>query len=37
VWSKNLFDVKYNAEYSTGGFLYKGEPVQWGFDLSKKF
>jgi len=36
-WSKNLFDVKYNVEYSTGGFLFKGEPVQWGFDLSKKF
>jgi iron complex outermembrane receptor protein len=36
-WSKNLFDKKYNVEYSTGGFLFKGEPLQWGFDLSKKF
>ncbi len=37
LWSKNLFDTKYNVEYSTGGFLFKGEPLQWGFDLSKKF
>src|SRR5579864_85149 len=25
-WSKNLFDKKYNTEYSTGGFLFKGQP-----------
>jgi len=36
-WSKNLFDTKYNVEYSTGGFRYLGEPLQWGFDLSKRF
>jgi iron complex outermembrane receptor protein len=36
-WSKNLFDEKYNTEYSTGGFLFKADPVSWGFDLSKKF
>jgi iron complex outermembrane receptor protein len=37
LWSKNLFDTKYNVEYSTGGFLFKGTPLQWGFDLTKKF
>jgi iron complex outermembrane receptor protein len=37
LWSKNLFDTKYNVEYSTGGFLFKGDPMQWGFDLTKKF
>lgn len=37
VWSKNLFDEKYNTEYSTGGFLFKGQPISYGFELSKKF
>lgn len=37
AWSKNLFDQKYNSEYSTGGFLFKGQPVSWGIDLTKKF
>ncbi|MFZ1988368.1 MAG: TonB-dependent receptor [Alphaproteobacteria bacterium] len=36
-WSKNLFDRKYNAEYSPGGFLFKAQPIRWGFDLTKKF
>ena len=36
-WSKNLFDKKYNTEYSTGGFLFKGEPRTWGIDLTKNF
>ncbi len=36
-WSKNLFNTKYNTEYSTGGFLFKGEPVRWGVDVTKKF
>ena len=36
-WSRNLFDTDYNTEYSTGGFLFKGRPVQWGFDLTKRF
>ncbi len=37
AWSKNLFDKKYNTEYSTGGFLFKGEPLSWGIDLTKNF
>jgi len=36
AWSKNLFDEKYNTEYSTGGFLFKGQPVSWGFDVTKR-
>lgn len=36
-WSKNLFNKKYNTEYSTGGFLFKGQPMTWGVDLVKRF
>ena len=36
-WSKNLFNVKYNTEYSTGGFLFKGQPMSWGIDFTKRF
>lgn len=36
-WSKNLFDKHYNTEYSTGGFLYKGEPRSLGVDLTARF
>jgi iron complex outermembrane recepter protein len=37
AWSKNLFDQKYNTEYSTGGFLFKGQPISWGIDFTKSF
>jgi iron complex outermembrane recepter protein len=37
AWSKNLFDKKYNTEYSTGGFLFKGQPMSWGIDFTKNF
>lgn len=37
LWSKNLFDKHYNTEYSTGGFLFKGEPMSWGIDFTKRF
>jgi iron complex outermembrane recepter protein len=37
AWSKNLFDTKYNTEYSTGGFLFKADPRTWGIDLTKRF
>jgi iron complex outermembrane receptor protein len=36
-WSKNLFDEKYNTEYSTGGFLFPAQPMRWGVDLKKSF
>lgn len=37
AWSKNLFDTKYNTEYSPGGFLFKAQPMRWGVDLTRKF
>jgi iron complex outermembrane receptor protein len=37
VWSRNLFDEEYNTEYSTGGFLFKAQPLTWGIDLTKSF
>jgi iron complex outermembrane recepter protein len=37
AWSRNLFDEEYNTEYSTGGFLFKAQPMTWGIDLTKTF
>lgn len=37
AWSRNLFDEKYNTEYSPGGFLFKAQPVRWGIDLTARF
>jgi iron complex outermembrane receptor protein len=37
VWSKNLFNTQYNAEYSTGGFLFKAQPRTFGVDLTRRF
>ncbi|HEY2068393.1 MAG TPA: TonB-dependent receptor [Rhizomicrobium sp.] len=37
LWSKNLFDKKYNTEYSTGGFIFKAEPRTWGISLTQHF
>ncbi len=37
LWAKNLFDEEYNAEYSTGGFVFKGMPRQWGVDFMQRF
>ncbi|HWA90115.1 MAG TPA: TonB-dependent receptor [Rhizomicrobium sp.] len=37
AWSKNLLDEKYNSEYSTGGFRFKGQPVSYGVELTKRF
>ncbi len=37
AWSKNLFDEKYNTEYSPGGFNFKAQPVRWGIDLTLRF
>ena len=36
-WAKNLTNKLYNTEYSTGGFLFKGEPRTMGVDLTMKF
>ena len=37
AWSKNLFDRKYNAEFSPGGFLWKALPRTYGVDLTYRF
>lgn len=37
VWSKNLTDKKYNAEYSTGGFVFPAMPRTWGLELTRRF
>lgn len=37
AWSKNLFNKKYNTEYSTGGFIFKAEPRTWGIQVTKHF
>ena len=37
LWTKNLFNKKYNAEFSPGGFVFKAEPRRWGADLTKNF
>ena len=36
-WSKNLFNKIYNTEYSTGGFLFKGQPRSLGVDVKVRF
>lgn len=36
-WSKNVLNKRYNTEYSTGGFLFKGQPRTWGVDLTRRF
>ncbi|MFQ5658994.1 MAG: TonB-dependent receptor [Gammaproteobacteria bacterium] len=37
AWSKNLNDLRYNAEYSPGGFVFKAPPRRWGVDFMKEF
>lgn len=37
AWAKNAFDEEYNAEYSTGGFVFKAPVRQWGMDFMKRF
>jgi iron complex outermembrane recepter protein len=37
VWAKNLTDTIYNAEFSTGGFLWKAQPRTYGVDFTYKF
>ncbi len=37
AWAKNTLDKKYNAEYSTGGFVFKAPPRRFGIDFLKHF
>jgi iron complex outermembrane receptor protein len=37
AWSKNLTNKIYNAEFSTGGFLWRAEPRRYGVDLDYHF
>ena len=37
VWGRNLLDEDYHTEYSTGGFVFKAQPLTWGVDFSKDF
>ncbi|WP_308910286.1 TonB-dependent receptor [Pseudokordiimonas caeni] len=37
AWARNLFDERYNAEYSPGGFVFKAKPARYGIELSKRF
>jgi iron complex outermembrane receptor protein len=37
VWSKNLTNKLYNAEFSTGGFLWRAPPRRYGLDFAFKF
>jgi iron complex outermembrane receptor protein len=36
-WQRNANDVRYNAEFSPGGFLFKARPRTWGVDFVKEF
>ena len=37
LWSKNLLDEEYNAEYSAGGFIYRALGRQLGVDFQYRF
>jgi iron complex outermembrane recepter protein len=37
AWSKNLTNKIYNAEFSTGGFLWRAPPRRYGVDFTYKF
>ncbi len=37
AWSKNLTNKLYNAEFSTGGFLWRAPPRRYGVDFTLKF
>ncbi|MBN1239708.1 MAG: TonB-dependent receptor [Gammaproteobacteria bacterium] len=36
-WQRNFNDVRYNAEFSPGGFVFKAKPRRWGIDFTKRF
>jgi iron complex outermembrane receptor protein len=37
LWGRNLLDEDYHTEYSTGGFVFKAQPLTWGVDFTKDF
>jgi iron complex outermembrane receptor protein len=37
AWSKNLTNKQYDAEFSTGGFLWRALPRRFGLDFTFKF
>jgi iron complex outermembrane receptor protein len=37
AWAKNLTNKIYNAEFSTGGFLWRAPPRRYGVDFTFKF
>jgi len=37
LWSRNLTDEKYNAEFSPGGFLFRALPRRYGVEFGYKF
>lgn len=37
AFAENLFDERYNAEFSPGGFVFKARPRRYGAELSYKF
>lgn len=37
AFSENLFNERYNAEFSPGGFVFKARPRRYGAELSYKF
>lgn len=36
-FAQNLFDIKYNAEFSPGGFVFKARPRRYGVEASFNF
>ena len=36
-FAQNLFNEKYNAEFSPGGFVYKAKPIRYGVELGYTF
>jgi len=37
LWSRNLGDEEYNAEFSPGGFVFKAKPRRYGVDFGYRF
>jgi iron complex outermembrane receptor protein len=37
AFAENLFDEEYNAEFSPGGFVFKGRPRRYGAEISYRF